>query len=114
TSSWNELRQQAKFKVSDAGGGDATPTKGAMRLGRVVFQEDAGYIEEVLDLLVEDSEVDVMLERAAVLFHSDAPPQPRDHRDAYLHIEHRRHSESHGAFAERVLKDLLLCTEFST
>src|SRR5690606_4189967 len=61
TSSWNELRQQAKFKVSDAGGGDATPTKGAMRLGRVVFQEDAGYIEEVLDLLVEDSEVDVML-----------------------------------------------------
>lgn len=114
TSSWDQLRQQAKFKVSDATGSDATPTKDAMRRGRIVFQEDAGYIEQVLDLLVEDSDVDMLLERAAVLFHSDAPPQPRDHRDAYLHIERRRHPESHGLFAERVLKDLLLCTDFST
>lgn len=114
TSSWDQLQQQAKFKVGDATGGDATPTKGAMRRGRIVFQEDTDYIEQVLDLLVKDSEVDVMLERAAVLFHSDAPPQPRDHRDAYLHIEHRRQPEAQGPFAERVLKDLLLCTDFMT
>lgn len=114
TSSWDQLQQQAKFKVSDAGNVDVTPTKDAMRRGRIVFQEDADYVEQVLDLLVNDSEVDVMLERAAVLFHSDAPPQPRDHRDAYLHIQHRRHPESHGSFAERVLKDLLLCTDFWT
>lgn len=114
TSSWDQLQQQAKFKVSDATGSDATPSKDAMRRGRIVFQEDTGYIEQVLNLLVEDSGVDVMLERAAVLFHSDAAPQARDHRDAYLHVEHRRHLDSHGAFAERVLKDLLLCTDFST
>lgn len=114
TSSWNQLQQQAKFKVNNATGGDATPSKDAMRRGRIVFQEDAGYIEQILDLLINDTEVDVMLERAAVLFHADAAPQPRDHRDAYLHIEHRRHPESHGAFAERVVKDLLICTDFST
>jgi hypothetical protein len=110
TSSWDQLQQQAKFNVSN----DVRPTKDAMRRGRIVFQEDADYIEHVLDLLVNDSGVDAMLERAAVLFHSATPPELRDHRDAYLYIEHRRHSEGQGALAERVLKDLLLCTDFTT
>lgn len=114
TSSWDQLRQQAKFKVSDASNIDVTPTKEAMRRGRIVFQEDNGYIEQVLDLLANDSALDVLLERAALLFHSQTPPKPCDHRDAYLHIEHLRQPESQGAFAERLLKDLLLCSDFTT
>lgn len=114
TSSWDQLQQQAKFRVSDARNIDVTPTKDAMRRGRIVFQEGAGYVEQVLELLISDSEVDVLLERAAVLFHSEVPPPPRDHRDAYLHIEHRRQPDMQGPFAERVLKDLLLCEDFST
>ena len=114
TSPWNQLQQQAKFKVNNATGGDATPSKDAMRRGRIVFQEDAGYIEQVLDLLIKDTDVDVILERAAVLFHSEVPPTPRDHRDAYLHIEHLSEPDAQGPLAERVLKDLLLCTDFAT
>lgn len=114
TSSWDQLQQQAKFKVSDASNVDVTPPKSAMRRGRIVFQQDADYIEQVLDLLVNDMEVDTLLQRAAVLFHSAVPPSPRDHRDAYLHIEHRRQADGQGPFAERLIKDLLLCGNYST
>jgi len=101
------------FVYPDDGDIDVTPDKDAMRLGRIVFQEDAGYIEQVLDLLVNDTGIDALLERAATLFHSASSPTPRDHRDAYLHIEHRRQPDAHGPFAERLLKDMLLCTDFS-
>lgn len=114
TSSYDQLRQQAKFKVSDANNIDVTPPKAAMRQGRILFQEDAGYIEQVLDLLTRDTDVDMLLQRAAVLFHSSAPPPLRDHRDAYLQIEHRRQPEAQGPFAERLLKDLLLCKDYET
>jgi hypothetical protein len=112
TSSWDQLQQQAKFKVSDSHGIDVAPSKDAMRRGRVIFQEDRDYIDKVLDLLVHDTEVDVLLSRAAVVFALDEEMPLRDHRDAYLRIEGYRQPESNGPFAERVLKDVLLCEDF--
>ena len=113
-SSWVLLQQQAKFKVSTADGRDETPTKEAMRRGRIVFNEDAGYIEQVLDLLVNDNEIDALLKRSAAIFHSGESPEPRDHKDAYLHIERLRQPDADGPLAERVLKDLLHCVDLAT
>lgn len=114
TSSYEQLQQQAKFNVSDASGVDVTPSKAAMRRGRILFQEDADYIEQVLDLLINDTEVDVLLRRAAEIFESNTAPPPRDHKDAYLQIEHLRQPDAHGPFSERLLKDLLLCDDFES
>ena len=111
TSSYAQLQQEAKFKASNAEGVDETPDKEALRRGRIVFQEDMGYIDQVLTLLVEDSPLDAMLRRAAEIFHSGESPAPRDHKDAYLHIERLRQPYADGPFAERLLKDLLLCDD---
>ena len=113
-SSWDQLQQEAKFKVSTADGRDETPTKTAMHRGRIVFNQDAGYIDQVLDLLVNDNEVDALFKRAAAIFHSGEAPEPRDHKDAYLHIERLRHPEADGPLAERILKDLLHCENLVT
>ncbi|MBS0215401.1 MAG: hypothetical protein JSR50_06540 [Proteobacteria bacterium] len=113
-SSLAQLQQEAKFKVGAADGTDAVPNKEAFRRGRIVFNEDRNYIDEVLDLLVQDNDVDALLARAAAIFHSGQSPEPRDHKDAYLHIERNRQQDSDGGFAERLLKDLLLCDDFTT
>ena len=113
-SPFDQLRQEAKFKVSAADSTDAVPNKETFRRGRIVFNEDKDYIDQVLALLTDDNEIDALLQRAAAIFHSGNSPSPRDHRDAYLHIEQRRQPDSDGALAERVLKDLLLCEDFAT
>ena len=113
-SPFDQLQQEAKFKVGAADGTDAEPTKEAFRRGRIIFNEDSDYIDQVLALLIDDNELDRILGRAAAIFHSGENPSPRDHKDAYLHIEHLRRPDSDGALAERVLKDLLLCKDFVT
>ena len=111
TSSYAQLQQEAKFKATNAEGVDEMPDKEALRRGRIVFQEDRGYIDQVLALLVEDSPLDALLRRAAEIFHSGESPAPRDHKDAYLHVERLRQPDADGPFAERLLKDLLLCDD---
>lgn len=114
TSTFAQVQQEAKFKACGADGIDVSPTREALRRGRIVFQEDKDYIDQVLALMTEDSPVDGLLRRAAEIFHSGESPAPRDQKDAYLHVERLRQPDADGPFAERILKDLLLCDDMVT
>lgn len=113
TSAYGDLEKQAKFKVNDAQILDVFPPRSSMKSGRILFQEDnQDYIEQMLDLLVEDSNLDTVMKNAArLLSNFDAASfEPRDHVEAYLAVELLR-SSSISAFIERVIKDLLLCAD---
>lgn len=113
TSPYGDLEKQAKFKVTDAQLLDVFPPKSSMKSGRILFQEDGqDYIEQMLDMLVEDSSLDMVMKKAArLLSNFDAAPfEPRDHVEAYLAVESLRNT-SMSAVIERVIKDLLLCED---
>jgi hypothetical protein len=110
TSSFLGMTNEAKYKARDAQNSDVTPDKAALKRGRIVFQEDAGYIAQVLDLLTRDTPLDKVMQRAATVSNPPADFKPLDHTDYYLLNERERFTESDCAYAEQVTKHLLLST----
>jgi len=108
TSSFLGMTNEAKYKARDEQNSDVTPDKAALQRGRVVFQEDAGYIAQVLDLLNNDTPLDKVMQRAATVSNKPDGFKPLDHTDYYLLNERERFPESDCAYAEQVTKHLLL------
>lgn len=108
TSRFDSLTAEAKYKARDEHNIDATPDKAAFRRGRVVFQEEPGYIADVLDLLVNDTPLDKVMARAATISHPPSDFSPRDHTDYYLLNERKQFIESDCGYAEQITKQLLL------
>jgi hypothetical protein len=108
TSSFLGMTNEAKYKARDEQNSDVTPDKVGLRRGRIVFQEDAGYIAQVLDLLPNDPALDKVLQRAATVSNQPDGFKPLDHTDYYLLNERERFPESDCDYAEQVTKHLLL------
>lgn len=113
TSSFLSLTNEAKYKARDAQNSDVAINKDAFRRARVVFQEDAGYIPQVLELLTADTPFDDVLMRAATVANPPDGFKPLDHIDYYLLNEHERFAESDCAYAEQITKQLLLSPDIS-
>lgn len=114
TSSFANLIGEAKYKARDDHNNAATPDKAAFRRGRVVFKEDAGYIGDVIDLLLNDSALDGIMQRAATVSHPPANFKPLDHIDYYLMNERERFAETDCGYAEQVTTQLLLSPDIVT
>jgi len=65
TSSLEALSSHAKFNLRDEAGNDCAPSETDFKNARIVFQkDDASYIEKVLNLLIDDTQMDSVLKVA--------------------------------------------------
>lgn len=113
TSSFANLVGEAKYKARDDQNSDVALDKAAFRRGRVVFQEGPDYIADLLDLLLNDTELDRVMQRAATVSHPPERFDPLGQIDYYLMNERERFPESDCSYVEQVTKQLLLSSDIA-
>ena len=106
TSSFANLSAQAKFNLNDEDGKLVTPTEADFKRGRIVFQKvDTSYIDEVLQLLTEDSAVDHLLSRSALLFDNSAYFIPSGEFEHDLALRHQENTQTESEFIAALIRD---------
>lgn len=82
TTPLDPLTAHAKFDLRDERNYNATPTEADFQRARIVFQQDqSGYIEKVLNLLIDDTPFDVIAAASARLRHAPDRFQPGNEPD---------------------------------
>ena len=113
TASFAHLSAQAKFKVHDDEGQLVAPNEADFKRARIVFQpaqsaaSPPAYIDDVLQLLTEDSEIDRLLTLTARLFaHSDyfTPSGELEHE---LALRYDEKAQTESEFVAALLCDTL-------
>lgn len=108
TSSLSSLVAQAKFKLRDEEGNDVSPTEADFKRGRIVFQKaDTAYIDDVLQLLTEDSVVDHLLRQSALLFDNSAYFAPSGELEHDLALRHDENIQTESEFVAALMRDYL-------
>jgi hypothetical protein len=108
TSSFESLTAQAKFNLNDDEGRSSAPTEDDFRRGRIVFQRPGtAYIEDVLQLLSEDSLVDDLLGLSARLFDGDSYFVPSGEFEHDLALRHEEPTQPESEFVATLLRDYL-------
>lgn len=108
TSSFASLSAQAKFNINDAEGKTSAPTEADFKRGRIVFQKtDTAYIDDVLELLTQDSAVDHLLNQSALLFDNSTYFTPTDEIEHDLALRHDEHSQTDSEFVAGLIRDYL-------
>jgi len=110
TSSYQGLAAQAKFSVRDETGQDTSPTAADFRRGRVLFpRADRGHIDEVLQLLTQNTELDPILALAAEVqddtsyftpvgeLQHELAPRREDRDQPEISPHHSRRADARGA-----------------
>lgn len=108
TSSFASLSTQAKFNLNDDEGKLIAPTEADFKRGRIVFQRpDTAYIDDVLQLLTEDSAVDRLLGLSALLFDNHAYFTPSDELEYDMALRHEENSQTESEFVAALMRDYL-------
>lgn len=108
TSPFSSLVSQAKFKVHDEEGNDAPPTEEDFKRGRIVFQKtDTSYIDDVLQLLTEDSAIDHLLGLSAHLFDNNVYFTASGELEHDLALRHDENSQTESEFVAALMRDYL-------
>ncbi len=108
TSSFASLSTQAKFNINDADGKSAAPSEADFKRGRIVFQKpDTAYIDDVLELLTQDSAVDHLLSLSALLFDNSTYFTPSGELEHDLALRHDEHSQTESEFVASLIRDYL-------
>jgi hypothetical protein len=108
TSSFASLSTQAKFNINDADGKSAAPSEADFKRGRIVFQKpDTAYIDDVLELLTQDSAVDHLLSLSALLFDNSTYFTPSGELEYNLALRYEEHSQTESEFVASLIRDYL-------
>ena len=108
TSSFAALSTQAKFNLNDDTGKLVSPSEADFKRGRIVFQRaDLAYIDEVLQLLTEDSVTDNILQSSALLFDKHAYFIPSGELDHDLALRYEENTQTESEFVAALLRDYL-------
>ncbi|MDP2823464.1 MAG: hypothetical protein Q8O52_12420 [Sulfuritalea sp.] len=108
TSSFASLSTQAKFYLHDDEGKLAPPTEADFKRGRIVFQRpDTAYIDDVLQLLTEDTDVDQLLSLSALLFDNNAYFTPVGELEHDLALRHEENTQTESEFVAVLIRDYL-------
>jgi hypothetical protein len=108
TSPYANLSLHNKFNIKGEGGVQLPPTEEDFRRGRILFQrQDIHYIDPVLALLTEDSEIDHLLKRVARLFDNPASFAPSSEQEFELALRFEEHTRSETEFVAELLRDYL-------
>lgn len=108
TSSFASLSTQAKFNINDADGKFAAPSEADFKRGRIVFQKpDTAYIDDVLELLTQDSAVDHLLSLSALLFDNSTYFTPSGELEHDLALRYDEHSQTESEFVASLIRDYL-------
>lgn len=108
TSSFASLSTQAKFNINDAEGQTSAPTEADFKRGHIVFQKtDTAYIDDVLELLTQDSDVDHLLSLSALLFDNSMYFTPSGELEHDLALRHDEHSQTESEFVASLIRDYL-------
>lgn len=106
TSSFASLSAQAKFNINAEDGKVVAPSEADFKRGRIVFQKtDTAYIDDVLELLTQDSVVDHLLNIAATLFDHSAHFTPSGELEHDLILRHEEHSQTESEFVASLIRD---------
>lgn len=106
TTSFADLKKQAKFKVHNEAGQGVTPDEADFNRGRITFQEDrSGYIQQVLQRLVEDQPLDRVLQKAAALRHGKLVADDETGFELALRMAEAQAGEA--GFVGRLIEDYL-------
>lgn len=113
TTAFNTLISKNKFNIqADDRGGTITqaPTLEQLKQARIVFQDNfnPAYIQDVLNLLVDDTPMDRLLHKAARLEHLPlfTPADEVDY-ELLLRRDHPQHRESDCNFIASIIRDYL-------
>ncbi|HYN78070.1 MAG TPA: hypothetical protein VES73_09795 [Lamprocystis sp. (in: g-proteobacteria)] len=108
TASFASLSAQAKFQVRDAFGNSSKPTEADFRRGRVLFpRDDTGYIDQVLTLLTQDTEMDPILALAAQVLEPTSYFTPVGELQHELRLRQDERNQPDAEFIGALLADYL-------
>ena len=108
TSSLTTLAAQAKFNLNDDEGKLVASTEADFKRGHIVFQKtDTSYIDDVLQLLTEDSAVDPLLSLLALLFDTSAYFTPSGELELDLALRHEENTQTESEFVAALMRDYL-------
>jgi hypothetical protein len=108
TSSFASLSAQAKFHIHDADGRLVAPSEADFKRGRIVFQKpDTAYIDDVLELLTQDTVIDNLLRQSALLFDNSTHFNPSGELEHDLALRHDEHSQTESEFVASLIRDYL-------
>jgi len=108
TSPYASLSLHDKFNINGEGGVHLPPAEDDFRRGRIVFQRpDIHYIDSVLALLTEDSQIDQLLKLAARLFDNPVSFAPASENAFELALRFEEHTRSETEFVADLLRDYL-------
>jgi hypothetical protein len=108
TSSFASLSTQAKFHIHDADGRFVAPSEADFKRARIVFQKpDTAYIDEVLELLTQDTIIDHLLRQSAVLFDSSTHFSPSGEMEHDLALRYDEYSQTESEFVASLIRDYL-------
>lgn len=112
TAPFANLAAQGKFRALDDNDTMNPPSQEEFKRGRIAFQKqgDKSYIKDVLDLLINDSALDDLLARTALLFdrnHSYFIPQGESDYDLMIRQDEICDTDSESAFVQNVVEAYL-------
>lgn len=109
TSAFASLTAQAKFNLNDEDGQSVPPSEADFRRGRIVFQctDTAAYIDDVLQLLTEDTPIDHMLSLSARLFDDSDYFTPVGEVEHDLALRRNEKAQTESEFVAALLRDYL-------
>lgn len=108
TSSFTNLLAQAKFKLRDDEGNTVAPSEADFKRGRIVFQKtDTSYIDDVLQLLTEDTDIDHLLSLSALLFDNSTYFTPSGELEHDLALRHDENTQTESEFVAALMQDYL-------
>lgn len=108
TSSYASLSTQAKFNIHDVDGKTVAPSEEDFKRGRIIFQKsNAAYIDDVLELLTQDTTVDYLLSLSAILFDSSTYFKPAGEIEYDLALRYEDRCETESEFVASLMRDFL-------
>lgn len=112
TAPFANLAAQGKFRALDDNDTMNPPNQEEFKRGRIAFQKqgDNSYIKDVLDLLINDSALDDLLARTALLFdrnHGYFIPQCESDYDLMIRQDEMCDTDSESAFVQNVVEAYL-------
>jgi len=107
-SSLASLMTEAKFLIKDDEGKEIKPSEADFKRGRIVFQKtDTAYIDDVLELLSQDSAVDHFMGLSARIFDNSMYFVPSGELEHELALRYDEHSQTESEFVASLIRDYL-------